>query len=114
MSLERLYLHEIGQLADKLTREFSSLSYREFAEDADKIESAVVRLAIIREGWTWLPTDIRRELVQINWHAITGKWDWQAHRHLGVDSKELWETIVLRLPQMGREVEEIMATKSEK
>jgi len=114
MSLEGLYLYEIGQLADKLTKEFSSLSYEEFAEDEEKIESAVVRLAIMREGWTWLPIDVRQELVQINWQAIAGKWNWQAHRHLGVDSRELWETLVLRLPQMGREVEELMATKSER
>ena len=108
MSAVGVYLYDIGQLADKLTREFADLPYEKFAEDTNKIESAVMRLAIMKEGWAWLPSEIRQELVQIDWCAVTGKWDWQARRHVGIDSKQLWETMVRRLPEMSRKVEELL------
>jgi uncharacterized protein with HEPN domain len=108
MSVAGPYLYDIGQLSDKLTREFAALPYEEFAEDTQKIESAVMRLAIMKEGWTWLPTAIQQELVEIDWHTVTGKWDWKTRRHVGIDSKQLWETIVWRLPEMSRKVEELL------
>lgn len=108
MSAAGTYLYDIGQLADKLTREFATLPYEKFSEDAKKIESAVMRLVVMREGWTWLPIEIRQELVQIDWCAVTGKWDREARRHVSIDSKQLWETIVWKLPEMIRKVEELL------
>ncbi len=108
MSVTGPYLNDIGQMADKLTREFAALSYEKFTEDAERIESALVRLAIMKEGWTWLPPEIRQELVQIDWRALAGKWDWQGHRHVGVDLRQLWETITWRLPEMSKKVEELL------
>ncbi len=112
MSIAIPYLCDIGQLADKLTKEFATLPYEEFAEDTEKIESAVMRLVIMKEGWTWLPSEIRQELVPIDWRAVTGKWDWQARRHVGIDTKELWETIVWRLPEMSRKVEGLLKRRA--
>jgi hypothetical protein len=44
------HLHDIGQLADKVTREFATLRYEKFAEGAEEIESPVMRLVIMKEG----------------------------------------------------------------
>ncbi len=112
MGANAVYLRDIGQLADRLAREFASLSYETFAQDTDKIESAVLRLAIMKDGWAWLSNDAREELALVDWRPVTGKWDWQAHRHVGVDAKQLWET-VQKLPQLSRKVEELLARGSE-
>jgi uncharacterized protein with HEPN domain len=106
MSVAGLYLYDIGKLAEKLNKEFGTLPYEKFAEDTEKIESAVRRLVIMKERWTWLPHDLRQELGPIDWCAVTGKWDRKAGRHAGVDSKQLWETIVQKLPEMNRQAEE--------
>ena len=109
MSVAGPYLCDIGQLAERLTREFAALPYEKFAEDTEKIESAIVRLAVMKEGWAWLPSEIRHELGQVDWGAVTGKWDWQMRRHVGIDSKQLWETVVRRLPEMSRKVVELLS-----
>ena len=57
MGVAGLYLHDIGKLAETLAKEFGDLPYEKYAEDADKIESAVMRLRIMKEGWSWLPGD---------------------------------------------------------
>ena len=111
MSIVGLYLCDIKQLADKLAREFASLPFEKFAEDIQKIESAVVRLAIMREGCSSLPDAIQESLVQIDWPAVIGKWDWQARRHVDIDQKELWETILRKLPEMSRNVQELLKTR---
>jgi uncharacterized protein with HEPN domain len=98
------YLRGIGQLADKLTKEFAVLPYEKFVEDAEKIESAVVRIAIMKEAWTWLPGEIQEELIPIDWCIVPGTWDWEARRHVGIDSKQLYETIVWRLPEVSRRI----------
>ncbi len=112
MRVGGIYLYDIGKLADKLTREFGRLSYEKFAQDAGKIESAIVRLLIMKEGWTWLPRKVRQELVQINWRAVTGRWDWHTGRHVGLDVRQLWETIVQKLPQVRNKVEELLSDRS--
>jgi len=103
-----IYLCGIGQLADRLAREIATLPYEKFAEDTGKIESAVVRLAVMKEGWTWLPGELQQELTPIDWSAVAGTWDWQARKHVGIDLKQLWETIVWRLPEISRKVEELL------
>jgi uncharacterized protein with HEPN domain len=113
MSVARLYLYEIWRLAEKLIREFGSLSYEKFAQDANRIESAVMSLVIMREGWSWLPVKMREELVPIEWSAVTGKWNLEAARHVGVDSKQLWETIVQGLPELSRKAEELLKRQIE-
>ncbi len=111
MSASGLYLYDIGKLAEKLAREFGTLPYEQFAEDADKIESAVMRLLIMKEGWSWLPRKIKQELVPIDWQAVTGTWDLRSGRHVGVDPKDLWETIVQKLPEMRRRVDELLKSR---
>ena len=113
MSVAGTYLYDIGQLADKLTKEFATLLYEEFVEDTNKIESAVMRLAVMKEGWAWLPREMQQELVSIDWRAVTGTWDRKAGRHVGIDSKQLWETIVRKLPEMSSKVEELLKTQTE-
>ena len=83
MGVAGLYLYDIGRLAEKLAREFGALPYEKFAEDANKIESAVMRFWIMKERWSWLPSKMRQELVPIDWRTVTGRWDPQAGRPRG-------------------------------
>jgi uncharacterized protein with HEPN domain len=108
MGVAGLYLYDIGKLAGTLAREFGALPYEKFAEDANKIESAVMRLRIMKEGWSWLPGTMRQELVPIDWRAATGTRDPQAGRHVGVDLKHLRETMAQKLPEMRRKVDELL------
>ncbi|HVN22866.1 MAG TPA: hypothetical protein VMT71_02765 [Syntrophorhabdales bacterium] len=108
MDTTGMYLCGIGQLADKLAKEIAAVPYEKFAEDTEKIESVLVRLAIMKEGWTWLPGEIQQELTAIDWSAVAGKWDWQSRKHVDIDVRQLWETIMWKLPEMSRKVGELL------
>ncbi len=112
MSLAGLYLYDIGKLTEQLIKEFDAVPYEKFAADNERIESAVRRLVIMRERWSWLRPNVKRELVPIDWRAVTGTWDRKAARFEGVDSKKLWETIVQKLPEMNKKVEELLKGQS--
>ncbi len=102
------YLYDVGKLAEKLAKDFGALPYEKFAEDSRKIESAIMRILMIKEGWALSPNSIRRQLAPIEWRAITGKWDGRTGRHVGLDLKQLWETIVLKLPEMHAKIQELL------
>jgi uncharacterized protein with HEPN domain len=112
MSVAGLYIYDIGKLAEKLNKEFGSLPYEKFSEDTEKIESSARRLVIMKERWTWLPGQVRQQLTQIDWPAVTGTWDRQAGRHVGIDTKQLWETIVQKLPEVSRKTQELLQSQS--
>jgi uncharacterized protein with HEPN domain len=111
MSLAGLYLYDIGKLGETLTGEFGSLPYEKFSADTAKVDSAVRRLVIMRERWSWLRPEVQKELVPIDWRAVTGTWDGKAARYEGVDSKQLWETIVQKLPEVNKKVEELLKSQ---
>jgi uncharacterized protein with HEPN domain len=108
MNPANLYLYDIGKLAENLSGEFSSLSFEKFSEDTKKVESAARRFTIMRERWKLLTGEQQNELGPIDWSAVTGKWDREGGKHVGIDSKVLWETIVNKLPGMGEKVEELL------
>jgi uncharacterized protein with HEPN domain len=108
MTLAAWYLHDIGRLAKKLSREFGVLPYEKFVRDAKKIESAAMKLMIMKEGWIWLPSKIRQQLVPIDWRSVIGKWDRDAGRRVGIDPRKLWDTIAQKLPEMNRKIEALL------
>ena len=112
MSVAGLYLYDIGKLAEKLSKEFGSLPYEKFAEDTEKVESAVGRLVVMKERWDWLPRRVQGQLTPIDWPTVTGRWDRKTGRHAGIDTKQLWETIKQKLPEVSRKVEELLKSQS--
>ncbi len=106
------YLYDIRILAEKLVKEFGTLPYEKFVGDRKKLESAIMRLRIMKEGLASLPNRIQRELAPIDWRAVTGRWNQEAHCHVGFDPKKLWETIVQKLPEIGSKAEELLKSQS--
>ena len=114
MRVARLFLYDIGMLAGRLASEFGGLPYEKFGQDEKKIQSAVQTLVIMKERWAYVPRDMRRELLPVDWSAVTGKWDRKTGRYVGIDAKEVWETIVHKLPELSKKAEEILKREESK
>ena len=108
MNLARLFLYDMNKLIDSLTGEFASLPQDKFAGDARKTESALRRMEIMKERWSLLPCEVRRELNGIDWRAAAGRWNRAASGHDSVDPKYLWEIITQRLPEMKTKIEDLL------
>jgi|SRR5271157_6094628 len=108
MNVAELLLYDIDKVAKKLSDEFGSLSYDTFVEDTSTIESAILGFLVMHEGWISLPDTMQQELLPIDFHAVTGRWDPQRRRHVGLDPRKLRETIVHKLPEVRELMHELL------
>jgi len=106
MNVAELFFYDVDKLAKKLSGEFGSLSCDRFTEGTGNIESAILGFLVMKEGWTSLPVAMQQELLPIDWHAVTGRWNPQERRHVGFDARKLWETKVQKLPELGKMTQE--------
>ena len=108
MNVAEVLLYDIDTLAKKLSDKFGSLSYNTFVEDMSTIESAIIGFLVMQEGWMSLPATMQQELLPIDWHAGTGRWNPHERRHVGFDPRKLWETIVQKLPELRKMTQELL------
>jgi uncharacterized protein with HEPN domain len=75
----------------------------------DKTTSAVIRkLEIIGEAVKQIPDEIRQRYTQVPWREMAGMRDKLIHFYFGVDYRLVWKAIKERLPQVKREIQEIL------
>ena len=73
------------------------------------IQDAVIRnLEIIGEAVKNLSPDIRKRKPNVPWSRIAGMRDVLIHEYFGVDLKTVWYVVENRLPDLLRQVEELL------
>lgn len=87
--------------AARLIVQFRGLSNEKaFAEDL-KTQSAVMhQLLIIGEATKRLSEEIRIQYPQIPWRFMSGMRDQLIHGYDGVDTHEVWQTVIRDIPQL--------------
>ena len=77
------------------------------------IQDAVIRnLEIIGEAVKNLSPDIRKRKPNVPWSRIAGMRDVLIHEYFGVDLKTVWDVVENRLPDLLRQVEELLEPRS--
>jgi len=59
-------------------------------------------------GNNLLPTSFKEKYKEIPWKQIAGMRDKLVHEYFGVDYKLLWETVKVYVPELKRQIEEIV------
>ena len=73
------------------------------------LQDAVVRnLEIIDEATKNLSRELRDRYPAIPWRNMAGMRDVLIHNYLGVDLSTVWEVVVKRLPEVERQIAEIL------
>jgi len=97
-----LYLKDILAAIDSIERFTAGMDVDAFQAD-DKTTSAVMRkLEVIGEAVKQIPDEIRQRHAQVPWR------DKLIHFYFGVDYRLVWRAIRERLPQVKREIQEIL------
>ena len=85
------------------------------AFDADElIQSWIVRhLQIIGEAARGLPEAVRAQAPAVPWAKIIGMRHILVHDYFGIDTAVVWEVVERDLPELRRQIEDLLATMRE-
>ena len=106
------YLHHVLDEIAFLAREVASHGEDRFMHDEVLQRAASRSLEIIGEAVKQVPEDIRAKYPRVEWKAFAGLRDRLIHHYFGVDYVIVWDIIVHELPQLSKELSEILQKES--
>lgn len=108
MRREELYLTDIIEAADAIQQFLSDVERDTFFQ-SDLLRSAVLqKLTIIGEAAARLSKEFRDRHTTIEWADIIGFRNTTVHAYFAVDWSIVWVTALHDLPDLRREVEDIL------
>lgn len=108
MKEPRPYIEHILQECNFLIEQSREITFEDFIKDPVLIRAFERSLEIIGEAVKNLPTSFKEKYKEIPWKQIAGMRDKLVHEYFGVDYKLLWETVRVYVPELKRQIEEIM------
>ena len=87
---------------------------RQAFEADELIQSWIVRhLQIIGEAARALPEAVRAQAPAVPWAKIIGMRHILVHDYFGIDTAVVWEVVARDLPELRRQMEDLLATMRE-
>lgn len=95
-----------------LTRDVASHGENRFMHDEVLQRASSRSLEIIGEAVKQVPEVIRAKYPQIDWKTFAGLRDKLIHHYFGVDYAIVWDIIIHELPQLAKELSEVIQKES--
>jgi uncharacterized protein with HEPN domain len=108
----KLYLDDIRESAEKVSRYTRGLSFDQFVGDEKTFDAVVRNLEIIGEATKHIPPDVRERYPEVEWRRIAGLRDVVIHEYFGIDDLILWDIIQNHVPRLLDQIRAILAEDS--
>jgi len=105
----RVYLRDIIQAFHNAQLFVEGLSYEKFITDRKTISAVIRELEIVGEATKQIPASIKKKYPNIPWSDMAGMRDKLIHFYFGVDMEIVWETVKVRIPELGPLIEKVLA-----
>ncbi len=107
--MTRLFSLKISKTAiERVERCVQGQTYTDFVNDEKGLYAVFMNLSIIGEAANSIPDSIKSIALSVPWKKIIGMRNKLVHEYWGYDTKTVWETIGESLPELKREVEQLM------
>jgi uncharacterized protein with HEPN domain len=111
MRREELYLTDIVEAADAIGRFVAGVEYDPFVQDDEKRSAVLHKLTVIGEAAARLSSDFRQSHPSIEWSDIVAFRNIAVHAYFAIQWPIVWVTATQEVPELRREVAEILATE---
>jgi len=109
----RLYLDDMLEAIGKIEKYTEDLNFERFSKDEKTVDAVIRNFTIIGEAAKQIPASIRKKYPEAPWKEMAGMRDKLIHVYLGIRYDVVWETIVIRLPQLKPLIEKILEQMEE-
>lgn len=103
-----VFVSHILESITKIEKYVEGLTSNDFANN-DLVQDGVIRnFEIVGEATKHLSISFREKHLEIPWKKIAGMRDILIHDYLGIDIFSVWDTIEKDLPELKRNLEDIL------
>ncbi len=106
------YLRHMLDETKYLTDQVRHLNKAHFMQDETRKRAFIRSLEIIGEATKKVPADFKQRYPQIEWRSMAAMRDRLIHDYFGVDYDIVWDVVVEKVPELQREIEQILQSES--
>jgi uncharacterized protein with HEPN domain len=108
MRPERLYLNDIIEAADAISRFLAGVGEADFMSDELRQSAVLQKLIVIGEAAARLPEGFKDRHPQIPWRDIAAFRNIAVHAYFSVDWRIVWETATHDVPDLRRQIASLL------
>lgn len=108
------YLKDIIDAIRKIENYTENMSYEDFLKDELRQDGVVKNLEVIGEAVKNIPDDLKRKKPGIEWKKIAGLRDILTHGYFGINFEIVWDVTSNKVPDLKKNVQELLYEMMEK
>ncbi|HEX6977351.1 MAG TPA: DUF86 domain-containing protein [Patescibacteria group bacterium] len=106
--LPKLYLEDILTALSEIEEFVKGMSQKDFESDRKTMHAVVRNIEIIGEAARNLPEDFVNKHPELPIHEMITMRNRVVHEYFGIDLNILWQTIVGDLPQLKKQIKDLV------
>jgi uncharacterized protein with HEPN domain len=108
-----LLLSDINDSIENILSFTNDLSFEMYLADIKTVHAVQHNFMIIGEAVARIPDDYKRKYLHINWRQIKDFRNIIVHDYFGIDSSIVWDIIRDSLPELQRNLTELLSKEKE-